>query len=93
MYNFWFTCDAEPASGAGVIDVFRTNSSVDVQDIAVPGQAANPYDMNNSGCVDGADVGIFITQWGAPGGFADFNADGVVNSADLGLLIAAWGCL
>ena len=78
--------------GDGVIDVFATNSSVDAPGIFVPGQPANPYDMNDSGCVDGGDVGIFITQWGANGGFADFNNDGQVNSADLGLLIAAWGC-
>ena len=92
MYNFWFTCDVEPATGDGVIDGFATNSSVDAPGIFVPGQPANPYDMNDSGCVDGGDVGIFITQWGANGGFADFNNDGQVNSADLGLLIAAWGC-
>ena len=56
------------------------------------GAAANPFDLNGSGCVDGADLGIFVTQWGQPGGFADFNGDGLVTAADLGLLIAAWGC-
>ena len=92
MYNFWFTCDAEPAEGTVVADVFRTNSTVNVPDMIIPGAAANPFDLNDSGCVDGADLGIFVTQWGQPGGFADFNGDGLVTAADLGLLIAAWGC-
>ena len=92
MYNFWFDCDAAPEQGTSTIDVFRTNTSIDVQDVVVPGGPSNPYDLNVDGCVDGGDVGIFITQWGAPGGFADFNKDGIVDSADFGMLIAAWGC-
>lgn len=92
MYNFWFTCDAEPEQGTSTIDIFRTNSSIDVQDVVVPGGPSNPYDLNDDGCVDGADVGIFITQWGENGGFADFNNDGLVDAADFGQIFAAWGC-
>ena len=92
MYNFYFTCDAEPVDGSAELEVFRTNSSVTALDIKVPGGTANPFDLNNDGCVDGSDIGIFVTQWAQPGGFADFNGDNVVNSADLGLLVAAWGC-
>jgi hypothetical protein len=42
--------------------------------------------------VDGADIGIFVTQWGAKVSFADFNNDGETDSADLGLLLGGWGC-
>ncbi len=91
QYNFWFTCDAEPEEGEGVVDVFRTNSSVDALGVMVPGGVANPFDLNSDGCVNGGDVGIFLTQWGGPG-FADFNQDGVVDGADFGLMVAAWGC-
>ena len=93
MYNFWFTADAATADGSTTLDVFRTNSTATASGMQVPGGPVNPYDFNGDNCVDGADTGIFITQWGQPGGFADFNSDGIVNAADFGQLIAAWGCL
>ena len=92
MYNFYFTCDVAPVDGSASLEVFRTNSSVTASDIKVPGGASNPFDLDGNGCVNGGDVGIFITQWGQSGGFADFNGDGIVDSGDLGGLIAAWGC-
>ncbi len=92
MYNFHFVCDAAPELGTASLEVFRTNSVASAPGIFVPSAPSNPYDLNGDGCVDGGDIGIFVTQWGQPGGFADFNQDGTVNSADLGLLIAAWGC-
>ncbi|MDG2022673.1 MAG: hypothetical protein P8J59_12075 [Phycisphaerales bacterium] len=92
MYNFSFTADAEPETGDGVLDIFRTNGTEDVGGLYVPGGAANPYDLNDDGLVNGADAGIFFTQWGQGcGNFCDFNGDCIVNSADLGLLFAAWG--
>jgi len=50
-------------------------------------------DLNGSGSVDGADLGLVLAAWGPAGGFgpADFNGSGVVDGADLGLLLAAWG--
>ena len=52
----------------------------------------SPYDLNTDGCVDGGDVGIFITQWGAVNSFADFNGDGTVDASDFGMLLGGWGC-
>ena len=49
-----------------------------------------PADLNGDGLVDGADLGILLTQWGFDGG-ADFNDDGIVDGADLGLLLTGWG--
>lgn len=57
------------------------------------GPPPSPYDLNGDDVVDGADVGIFLTQWGQPGGFADFNNDGSVDGADFGLLFSSWGAV
>ena len=53
------------------------------------GDVATP-DLNGDGVVNGADLGLMLSQWGLPGN-ADLNADGIVNGADLGMLLAAWG--
>ena len=50
-----------------------------------------PADINGSGAVDSADLGLLIAAWGTPNAGADLNGDGSVDSADLGLLIADWG--
>ena len=92
MYNFWFTANAEPSTGDADLEVFRTNSTAAVVGIQLPGGPVNIFDLNNDGCVDGADTGIFITQWGVPNSFADFDGDGDTDSGDLGLMIANWGC-
>ena len=92
MYNFSFTADAEPATGDVVLDRFESNSTIGASGVAVPGGPSNPYDLNGDGIVNGSDVGIFFTQWGAGcGSFADFNGDCIVNSADAGMMFAAWG--
>ena len=91
MYNFSFTADAAPTDGDVVLDRFESNSTIGASGLAVPSGPDNPYDLNGDGAVNGSDVGIFFTQWGAGcGSFADFNGDCVVNSADAGLLFAAW---
>jgi len=50
-----------------------------------------PNDLNGDGNVDGADLGILLSAWGACSGCqADLNGSGVVDGADLGLLLARW---
>ncbi len=49
-----------------------------------------PADLNGDNSVDGADLGLLLSQWDRSGP-ADMNDDGIVNGADLGLLLAAWG--
>lgn len=51
---------------------------------------AAAFDLNNDGVVDGVDLAIILTQWGADGS-ADINGDGVVDGADLTLLLNNWG--
>lgn len=50
-----------------------------------------PADLNCDGTVNGADIGLLLSQWGTANPEADLNGDGVVSGADMGLLLAAWG--
>ncbi|MFO0872411.1 MAG: hypothetical protein U0575_00380 [Phycisphaerales bacterium] len=47
-------------------------------------------DLNADGTIDGADIGLLLAQWGAPGS-GDLNCDGIVDGADVGLLLAGFG--
>jgi hypothetical protein len=50
-------------------------------------------DLTFDGVVNGADLGILLSVWGACGGScaSDLNRDGVVNGADLGAMLSEWG--
>lgn len=56
--------------------------------ISVPG-SAQAADLDASGEVNGADLGILLGAWGTPG--ADLTGDGTTDGADLGVLLGAWG--
>lgn len=51
-------------------------------------------DFDDSGTVDGADVGVLLGAWGTTGGAdgaADLDCDGTVNGGDVGVLLSSWG--
>jgi probable HAF family extracellular repeat protein len=49
-------------------------------------------DLFVDGVVNGADLGIALSQWGqGKGAVADINRDGLVNGADLSILLSSWG--
>jgi chitinase len=52
---------------------------------------ACPGDLDGSGSVDGADLGMVLSAWGQIGGPADLDGSGVVDGADLGAVLAGWG--
>ncbi|MFO0874718.1 MAG: hypothetical protein U0575_12210 [Phycisphaerales bacterium] len=54
------------------------------------GLAKSP-DLNGDGVVDGADLGLFVSEWGNSGGPGDINGDGMVDGADMGILLSKWG--
>ncbi|MFG0276132.1 MAG: hypothetical protein ACF8QF_13855 [Phycisphaerales bacterium] len=56
--------------------------------ISVPG-SAQAADLDASGEVNGADLGILLGAWGTPD--ADLTGDGTTDGADLGVLLGAWG--
>ncbi len=47
-------------------------------------------DIDVSGVVDGADLGLMLAAWGTDDQAADLNGDGIVGGADLGLLLSTW---
>lgn len=56
-------------------------------------QSTCPCDLLRDGVVDGADLGVLLSEWGPSSvhELADLNQDGVVNGADLGTLLGSWG--
>ncbi|MCA9286801.1 MAG: S8 family serine peptidase [Phycisphaerales bacterium] len=56
-----------------------------------------PGDLNGDGVVDGADLGLMLSLWGACADCeliqceGDLNLDCVVDGADLGVLLSNWG--
>jgi len=59
----------------------------------LPRAAAIPGDLNGDGCVDHADLGILLADWGCSGGDCpgDADGDGDTDHGDLGLLLGHWG--
>jgi thermitase len=52
---------------------------------------SNP-DLDGSGTVDSADLGLLLGAWGACGGCAaDLDRSGAVGASDLSILLGAWG--
>jgi len=54
---------------------------------------AQPGDLNGDGCVDHADLGILLGNWGCSGAdcIGDCDGDGDTDHADLGILLGNWG--
>ena len=49
-------------------------------------------DLNGDGCVDQADLGILLADWGCMSDcVGDLDSDGDTDQADLGILLAHWG--
>jgi hypothetical protein len=49
-----------------------------------------PADLDGNGLVDGGDLGLLLSGWGAPGA-ADIDGSGAVDGSDLGIMLSAWG--
>ncbi|MFM1937110.1 MAG: hypothetical protein RI990_2069 [Planctomycetota bacterium] len=87
----------------GVVNLAMQEEVVIVNSVSATGAARGSFhwitpidtdlgcaaDLDCSGTVDGADLGLLLGGWGAPGP-ADLNADGVVDGTDLGVLLGAW---
>lgn len=50
-----------------------------------------PQDLTGDGVVNGADLGVLLSDWATADPCSDLDGDGVVSGADLGLLLGAWG--
>ncbi len=47
-------------------------------------------DLNGDGLVNGADLGLLLSAWGATEGPEDLDRSGLVDGGDLGLLLGNW---
>jgi hypothetical protein len=64
----------------------------DVNGNNIPDECECLADIFVDGQVNGADLGIVLSQWGQGAGAAgDINRDGVVNGADLSIVLGDWG--
>jgi hypothetical protein len=55
---------------------------------------ANPGDLNHDGLVNGIDLAIVLSNWGACGSGpcpGDIDRDGLVNGVDLAIVLSNWG--
>lgn len=51
---------------------------------------SHPGDLNGDSLVNGVDLTILLSAWGASGGAADANHDGIVNGLDLTVILSNW---
>jgi len=83
----------------GIVDYGQilTGQFADLDSNGVPDICQQPTcvdaDIYRDFNVNGADLGILLSQWGpiTPLTESDLNGDGVVDGADLGLLLSFWG--
>jgi hypothetical protein len=78
----------------GVVDFgqIRAGALPDVNLNNIPDGCECLADIFVDGQVNGADLGVVLSQWGLGAGAAsDINRDGVVNGADLAAVLGHWG--
>lgn len=85
-------CDADGTTDACEI----ASGAPDANDDGIPDACQCLADLDANHAVDGADLGLMLSQWGPtqPTGTwfrCDLNADGQVDGADLGVLLSGWG--
>jgi hypothetical protein len=90
-----FPTDAVDCDGSQVADdcEIASGDTPDANSNGIPDGCEAPIvvgDLDGSGIVDGADLGLLLQAWGDIGVPADLDGSGVVDSADLGILLAGW---
>ena len=65
----------------------------DLNDNQVPDSCECIGDLFPNGTINGADLGILLSEWGPalPTTVSDLNRDGAVDGSDLGYLLSQWG--
>ncbi|MCA9284883.1 MAG: hypothetical protein KDA22_06705 [Phycisphaerales bacterium] len=89
------TAAVEPGTNGDPNHLYCSGFRIKGDAVASKGCPSCP-DFDNSGTVDGADLGLLLGAWGpaVPGECYDIDMSGTVDGADLGLLLGAWGpCL
>jgi hypothetical protein len=72
----------------GTIEDANSNRIPDVCEIT-----CSDADLYPSGVINGADLGILLSEWGptTASTTSDIDGDGTVGGGDLGLLLSFWG--
>ncbi|MFG0274862.1 MAG: hypothetical protein ACF8QF_07385 [Phycisphaerales bacterium] len=83
-----FTTDTYAGEGIGESGSIENSGWRVAYGLRVPASCVG--DLDGSGSIDGADLGLLLGAWGSPG-VTDLNNDGTTDGADLGLLLGAWG--
>ncbi len=68
----------------------QSNFTIFLDTMTTGYRAGCTADLDSSGMVDGADLGLLLGSWGSAGA-ADLDCSGTVDGADLGLMLGAWG--
>jgi hypothetical protein len=91
-------CDIRLGAGDcdidGILDACEIAAGfvTDFDQNGVPDSCQCLADLFVDGVVNGADLGISLSQWGLGAGAAsDINRDGTVNGADLSIILSSWG--
>ncbi len=91
--RFWIEYDAD-CNGDGIVDFGQIRAGLlpDVNENNIPDECECLADIFVDGQVNGADLGIVLSQWGSGAGAAgDINRDGSVDGADLAAVLGTWG--
>ncbi len=81
-------CNNDPFCCEVKWDTFCVNGANQLCTPPCPGKCDG--DLNADFAVDGADLGLLLSNWGLAG-CGDINLDGSIDGADLGLMLSAWG--
>jgi hypothetical protein len=80
--------------GDGIVDFGQIRAGLlpDVNENNIPDECDCLADIFVDGLVNGADLGIVLSQWGqGAGAEGDINRDGSVDGADLATVLGTWG--
>ena len=66
------------------------SAPVDMDAAEIDLASSIPGDLNGDGAVNGADLGILLSDWGLSGP-ADLDGNGIVGGSDLAILLGNWG--
>jgi hypothetical protein len=89
LYNFWFDATSGPTTGQAALGMFKTGGTI-FGAAKVPADPCRMGDFDCNGTVDGADLGLLLSNWGGTG-ITDIDRNGVTNGADLGITLSLWG--
>jgi hypothetical protein len=89
--------DASATLPEGTVNAIRTSDALTVMLMADrsividhAGPPSCPADLTGDGVVDGADLGLVLSAWGASP-LGDITGDGITDGADLGAMLTAFG--